>query len=269
MQAMSAIEIKQRRHTPLTRWMGFHAGNLSNRNWAEAHTTHKLDEISCRQCQQSKSSRVGTHHSLAGWDFMQAMSAIKIEQRRCTPLTSWMGFHAGNVSNWNWAEEAHTTHGLDGISYRQCQWSKLSRGGAHHSRPGWNFMQTMSAIEIKQRRRTSLTDWMGVHVGNVSDQNQAEEVHTTHRLDGSSCRQCQWLKSSRGGTHHSLARWDFMQAMSAIKIEQRRRTPLTDWMGFQAGYFSTENQLYNLLITSCSQYSDIAPPEIQSLPHFP
>jgi len=50
-----------------------------------------------------------------------------------------------------------------------------------------------------------------------------------------------------------------MQAMSAIEIEQTRPTPLTSWMGFHVGNFSTENQLYNLLITSCSQYSDIGP----------
>jgi len=117
----------------------------------------------------------------------------------------------------------------------------------------------MSVIEIEQRRRTPLTTWMGFYAGNVSDQNRAEEAHTTHSLDGISCRQCQQSKSSRGGAHHSRSGWDFMQAMSVIEIEQRRRTPLTDWMGIHAGYFSTENQLYNLLITSCSQYSDIGP----------
>src|SRR6266567_4055771 len=122
---------------------------------------------------------------------MQAMSVIKIEQRRRTPLTSWMGFHAGNVSDQNRAEEAHTTHFLDGISCRQCQSSKSSRGGAHDSLPGWDFMQAMSVIKIEQRRRTRLTAWMGFHAGNVSDQNQAEEAHTTHSLDGISCRQCQ------------------------------------------------------------------------------
>jgi len=51
MQAMSVIEIKQR-HTPLTRWMGFHAGIVSNRNQVEeVPTTHSLDGISCSQCQ--------------------------------------------------------------------------------------------------------------------------------------------------------------------------------------------------------------------------
>jgi len=90
------------------------------------------------------------------------------------------------------------------ISCSQCQ-SKSSRGGAHNSRPRWNFMQAMSAIKIKQRRCTQLTCWMGFHAGNVSNQNQAEEVHTTHTLDEISCRQCQQSKSSRGGAHNSQA----------------------------------------------------------------
>src|SRR6202044_2983890 len=115
---------EQRRPTQLTRWMGFHAGNISNRN-----------------------------------------------QRRPTQLTRWMGFHAGNVSDQNRAEEAHTTHELDGISCRQCQLSKSSRGSAHNSLPGWDFMQGMSVIEIEQRKRTQLTSWMGVHTGNVSYRN--------------------------------------------------------------------------------------------------
>jgi hypothetical protein len=35
MQAMSVIEVEQRRWTP-TDWMGFHAGNVSDRNQAGA-----------------------------------------------------------------------------------------------------------------------------------------------------------------------------------------------------------------------------------------
>ena len=46
---------------------------------------------------------------------MQAMSAIEIEHRRRSQLTPWMGFDAGNVSNRNRAQEALTTHILDGI----------------------------------------------------------------------------------------------------------------------------------------------------------
>ena len=46
---------------------------------------------------------------------MQAMSAIEIEHRRPSQLTAWMGFDAGNVSNRNRAQEALTTHSLDGI----------------------------------------------------------------------------------------------------------------------------------------------------------
>jgi len=63
-------------------------------------------------------------------------------------------------------------------------------------------------------------------------------VHTTHGLDGISCRHCQRLKLSTGGAHDSLAGWDFMQALSAIEIEHRRRTRLTTWMGFHAGIVS-------------------------------
>src|SRR6188768_45710 len=116
--------------------------------------THILDGISCRHCQQSKSSTGGTHNSQAGWDFMQALSAIEIEHRWRTQLTSWMGFHAGIVSDRNQAQEAHTTHILDGISCRHCQQLKSSTGGAHNSHPGWDFMQALSAIEIEHRRST-------------------------------------------------------------------------------------------------------------------
>jgi len=98
---MSAIEIKQEscQCTLLTTWMGFHAGNVSNGNQAEKlQTTHRLDDISCRQCQQWKSSR-----------------------RAAQLLTPWIKFHAGNVSNGNQAEELQTTHHLVNISCRQCQ----------------------------------------------------------------------------------------------------------------------------------------------------
>ena len=71
-----------------------------------------------------------------------------------------MGFQAGNVSNRHQAEEAH-----------------------RDSQSGWDLMQTMSLIEIKQRY-TRLTFWMGFYACHVSDRNQAEEVHTTHALDG-------------------------------------------------------------------------------------
>ena len=99
---MSAIKIQQRRATQLTRWMGFHAGNVSNQNKAEeGHTTHNLDWISCRQCQQSISSRGGPYNSPAGWDFTQAMSE-----------------------------------------------SKSSRGGPPNSLPGWDFKQAMLALAI-------------------------------------------------------------------------------------------------------------------------
>jgi len=149
-----------------------------------------------------KQSRGNAHNSHPGWDFMQAMSAIKIKQRRCTQLTNWMGFHADNVSNQNKAKDVHTTHILDEISSRQCQQSKSRRGDTHNSQPGWDFMQAMSAIKIKQRMCTQLTAWMGFHAGKVSNQSQAEEMHTTHNLDGT-CRQHQQLKSSRKGAHNS------------------------------------------------------------------
>ena len=91
-QTISAIEIEHRRRPRLTAWMGFDAGNVSNQNRAqEVLTTHSLDGIRCRQCQQSKSSTGGAQ------------------------LTRWIGFNAGNVSNQNRAQEALTTHSLDGI----------------------------------------------------------------------------------------------------------------------------------------------------------
>ena len=217
--AMSAIKIKQRRWTQFTLW-GFHTGHVSNQNQAEeVHTTHNLDEISSRQCQQSKSSRRGVHNSLSGWDSMETTSAIKIKQKRCTQLTAWMGFYAGNISNQNQAKEV-----------------------AHNSLPGWDFMETTSAIKIKQKRCTQLTLWMIFHGDNISNQNQTKEVHTTHSLDGISCRQHQQSKSSKGGAHNSLPGWDFMQAMSTIKIKQRRCTQLTIWMRFHTDNISNQNQ---------------------------
>ena len=80
---------------------------------------------------------------------------------------TWMGFHAGHVSDRYRAEEAYKD-----------------------SQTGWNFMQAMSVIEIKQRY-TRLTPWMGFHAGHVSDRYRAEEVHVTHLLNGISCRPCQ------------------------------------------------------------------------------
>ena len=91
---------------------------------------------------------------------MQAMSAIEIQHRRCSRLTSWMGFDAGHVSNRN------------------------RTGGPHNSLPGWDLMQAMSAIEIKHRRSSQLTVWMGFDAGNVSNRNRAQEALATHSLDG-------------------------------------------------------------------------------------
>jgi hypothetical protein len=59
-----------------------------------------------------------------------------------------------HVSNGNQAEELHMTHILDGSSCRECQQWKSSRGAAHDSHPGQEFMQGMSAMEIKQRSCT-------------------------------------------------------------------------------------------------------------------
>jgi NMD protein affecting ribosome stability and mRNA decay len=107
-------------------------------------------------------------------------------------------------------------------------------------------MQTISAMEIKQRSCTGLTNWMKVHAGNVnnenqaeelhkltawmrvhegnvSNENQAEELHTTHKLDESSCGQCQQWKSSRA-IHDSQPRGEFMQAISAMERKQKSFT---------------------------------------------
>jgi hypothetical protein len=74
--------------------MGFHASHVTDQNQAEeAHSD-----------------------SQAGWDFMQAMSVIDIDQRKCIQLTIWKGFHPGHVSDQNKAEEAHSDSPLDGIS---------------------------------------------------------------------------------------------------------------------------------------------------------
>ena len=158
---------------------------------------------------------------------MQARSAMEIKQRSSTWLTGWVWVHAGKVSNGNQAKELHMTHILGMSSCRQCQQWKSSRGAAHDSQSGWEFMQAMSAIEIKQRSCTWLTGWMRVHAGNVSNRNQAEELHMTHCLDTSSCRQYQQWKSSRGATHDSLPGWEFMQTISVREIKQKSCTWLT------------------------------------------
>jgi len=132
--------------------MGFYARHVSDRKQAEeAHSDSPTE-----------------------WGFMNAMSVIKIKERRCTRLTCWMGFHAGyvsdqyrteevhitheldgfhagRVSDRNQGEEADTTHDLCGISCRQCQSLKSSRGAAHNSLPGWDFIMAMSVIEIEPR----------------------------------------------------------------------------------------------------------------------
>ena len=52
-------------------------------------------------------------------------------------------------------------------------------------------MQAMSAMKIKQKSWTGLTDWIEFHTGNISNGNQAEELHRTHKLDEILCRQYQ------------------------------------------------------------------------------
>ena len=150
---------------------------------------------------------------------MQAMSAMEIKQSSGTALTCWMGFHAGHVSNGNQAEQWHSTHWLDGISCRPYQKWKSSRAAAQHSLTGWDFMQAMSAMDIKQSHCTALTNWMGFHAGHVSNGYQAEPLHSTHCLDGISCRPCQQWISSRAAAQHSLPGWDFMQAILAMEIK--------------------------------------------------
>jgi hypothetical protein len=212
--------------------MGVQASNVSHINQAEElHSTHNLDGSSGRQCQQYKSSRGAAQHSLSGQDFRQAMSAMEIKHRSCTALTRWMGFQAGSVSHGNQAQELHSTHTLDGISGRQCQPWKSSRGAALHSHPGWDYRQAISAMEIKQRSCTALTSWMGLQEGNVSHGNQAEELHSTHILDGITERQCQPWKSSRGAALHSHP----------------------GWMGFQEGNVSHGNQAEDMYSNSHSR----------------
>ena len=158
------------------------------------------------------------------------MSAMETKHRSCTWLTTWMGVHAGNVSNGNQAQELHMTHTLDGSSSRECQQWKSSTGAAHDSQPRWEFMQGMSAMETKHRSCTWLTCWMGVHPGNVSIGNQAQELHMTHNLNGSSSRECQQWKSSTEAAHDSHPGWEFIQEMSALEIKHRSWTWLTPWM---------------------------------------
>ena len=212
MQAILATVIKQRSCTWLTSWMRVHADNISHGNQAkELHMAHILDESSCRQYQPWKSSKGAAHDSPSEWEFMQAISAMEIKQRSCTwltfwirvhpdnvsnenqaeELTTWIRVHAGNVSNGNQAEKLHMTHILDESSCSQCQQWKSNRGAAYDSQAGWDFMQAMSAMEIKQRSCQWLTFWMRVHAGNVSNGNQAKELPMTYTLDESSCRQCQ------------------------------------------------------------------------------
>jgi hypothetical protein len=64
-------------------------------------------------------------------------------------------------------------------------------------------MQTISAMEIRQKSSRLLTSWIRFHDGNISNENQ-EEVHITHSLERISCNQYQQYKSSRGATDDSL-----------------------------------------------------------------
>jgi len=58
-------------------------------------------------------------------------------------------------------------------------------------------MQTISLMAIKQKSSTSLTRWMKIYASNVSNSNQAEELHMTHILDRILYKQCQQYKSSK------------------------------------------------------------------------
>jgi hypothetical protein len=79
---MSAMEIKQTSCTQLTRWMVFHADNVSNGNYTnKPHTTHSLDGISYMKFQQCKSSRPAAHDLQTGGDFMKAISEMEIKQK--------------------------------------------------------------------------------------------------------------------------------------------------------------------------------------------
>jgi hypothetical protein len=66
-------------------------------------------------------------------------------------------------------------------------------------------MEAILAIEIKQRSCTPLTGWIVVYAGNVSNVNQAKELHMTHFLNRNLCRQCQQWKSSKRAAYDSLS----------------------------------------------------------------
>jgi len=70
----------------------------------------------------------------------------------------------------------------------------------------------MSVIEIKKRRCTRLTRWMGFHAGNVSDcRSQAEEADSDSRTE-----------------------WGFMPVMSVIEIQEAHSDPQSGWDFMQA-----------------------------------
>jgi len=75
--------------------------------------TYSLDEISYKRCQQWKSSRQAAHNSLAGKNFMQAMSAMEIMQTSYIQLTLWMRFHVCSFSNGNQADKLYIAYKLD------------------------------------------------------------------------------------------------------------------------------------------------------------
>ena len=116
------------------------------------------------------------------------------------------------------------THKLDRSSCKKCQQWKPSKGTAHDSQAGWEFMQEMSAMETSTGAAHDSQAWMGVHPGNVSKGNQAQELHMTHILDGSSSRECQQWKSSTGAAYDSQPGWEFIQGMSAMETKHRSCT---------------------------------------------
>jgi len=122
---MSVIKTKQKSYTSLTIWIEFYASNVNNGNQAKKlHITHNLDEIHTGNISNGNQAE-----DLHTTDFLDI----------------------DNISNGNQAKNLHMTDFLHRLSYRECQKWKSSKGPAHNSRSGWNFMHAISEMEIKQR----------------------------------------------------------------------------------------------------------------------
>lgn len=115
---------------PLTFWMRCYSGHISNSN--KAQKVHS--------------------HSHTRQDFIVGMSAIQTEPRRCIATHKLDEDLQQTYQQFKWSRSCIATHSLDGISWWAYQQLKWAQEVHSHLLSGWDFIVSMSAIQMKPRR---------------------------------------------------------------------------------------------------------------------